>query len=78
MSYEAQVLYRTSRICTLPEIYGFLISEQMDELLIEDDEYTTYKESLNRLESDKWFIGMKSEMDSIYTNKVWTLVDPSE
>ena len=50
----------------------------MDVLLIEDDEYTNYEESLNSLESDKWFIGMKSEIDSIYTNQVWTLVDPPE
>ena len=44
-------------------------------MLIEDDEPTTYEESLNSSESDKWFIAMKSEMDSMYTNQVWTLVD---
>ena len=45
-------------------------------MLIEDDEPTTYEESLNSLEYDKWLIAMKSEMDSMYTNQVWTLVDP--
>ena len=47
-------------------------------MLIEDDEPTTYEESFNSLESDKWFIAMKSEMDSVYANQVWTLVDPSK
>ena len=41
-----------------------------------DDEPTIYEESLNSSESDKWFIAMKSKMDSMYANQVWTLVDP--
>ena len=45
-------------------------------MLIEDDEPTTYEEYLNSSESDKWLIEMKSEMDSMYENQVWTLVDP--
>ena len=69
---------RTSRIRSIPERYGFLISEQKDVLLIENDEPTTYEESLNSSESDQWLNAMKSEMDSMYTNQVWTLVDPPE
>ena len=46
----------------------FLISEQKDVLLIENDEPTTYEESLNSLESDQWLNAMMLEMDSIYTN----------
>ena len=45
---------------------------------IKDDEPTVYEEYLNSLEYDKWLIAMKSKMDSIYENKVWTLVDPPE
>ena len=56
---EAQALYRTSRIHTLPTKYGFLISEQKDVLLIENDEPTTYEESINSSKFDKWFIAMK-------------------
>ena len=67
---------RTSRIRSVPERYGFLISEQKDLLLIENDEPTTYEESLNSSKSYQWIKAMKSEMDSIYTNQVWTLVDP--
>ena len=72
------MLHRTSRIRSVPERYGFLISEQKDVLLIENDEPTTYEESLNSSESDQWLNAMKSEMDSMYTNQVWTLVDPLE
>ena len=77
-SSKTQVFRRTSRIRSVPERYGFLISEQKDILLVENDEPTTYEESLNNLESDKWLTAMKSKMDSMYTNQVWTLVDPHE
>ena len=55
-----------SRIRTIPEGYGFLISEQNDLLLIEDDELTTYEEYLNSSKFEKWLIAMKSEVDSMY------------
>ena len=48
-SSKTQVFRRTSRICSVLERYGFLISEQKDVLLIENDEPTTYAESLNSL-----------------------------
>ena len=46
-SSKTQVFRRTSRIRSVLERYGFLISEQKDVLLIENDEPTTYEESLN-------------------------------
>ena len=36
----------------LQKRYGFLIHDERDVLLIEDDEPTSYKEVLNNLESD--------------------------
>ena len=45
-------------------------------MLIKDGEATTYEEYLNSSESDKWLIAMKSEMDYMYENQVWTLVYP--
>ena len=75
-SSKTQVFRRTIRVRSVPKRYGFLISEQKDVLLIENDEPTTYEESLNSLESDQWLKAMKSKMDSMYTNQVWTLVDP--
>ena len=77
-SSKTQVFRRTSRIRSVLERYGFLISEQKDVLLIENNEPTTYEESLNSSKSDQWIKAMKSEMDSMYTNQVWTLVDPPE
>ena len=47
---RAQVLRRSRRIRTVEERYGFLISEQNEVLLIEDDELT-YEEYLNSSES---------------------------
>ena len=66
----AQALRRLSRIHTVLERYGFLISEQNDVLLIEDDEPTTYEEYLNNTKSNKWLIAMKSKEDFMYENQV--------
>ncbi|KAL0394354.1 UNVERIFIED_CONTAM: Retrovirus-related Pol polyprotein from transposon TNT 1-94 [Sesamum latifolium] len=33
---------------------------------------------MSDIDSDKWLEAMKSEMDSIGSNHVWTLVDPSK
>ena len=67
-SSKTQVFRKASRIRSIPERYGFLISEQKNVLLIENDELTTYEESLNSSESDQWLKAMKSEMNSMYTN----------
>jgi len=42
------------------------------------DEPTNYIEAISDIDSEKWFEGMKFEMDFMYTNQVWTLVDPVE
>ena len=67
-SSKTQVFRRTSRIRFFPKRYGFLNSEQKDVLLIENDEPTTYEESLNSLESNQWLKAMKLEIDSMYTS----------
>ena len=36
---------------------------------------TNYEEVMMSPDSAKWFEAMKSEMGSMYENKVWTLVD---
>lgn len=54
------------------------MSQGNDVLVIQDDEPTTYQEVLNSPDSSKWLEAMNSEMDSMYDNKVWTLVDPPE
>ena len=44
-------------------------------MLVDHDEPTNYEEVIMRLDSAKWIEAMKSEMGSMYENKVWTLVE---
>ena len=55
-----------------PEWYGNHVLEVM---LLDHDEPTNYEEAMMSPDSAKWLEAMKSEMGSMYENKVWTLVD---
>ena len=44
-------------------------------MLLDHDEPTNYEEAMMSPDSAKWLGAMKSEMGSMYENKVWTLVD---
>ena len=55
-----------------PEWYGNPILEVM---LFDHDKPTNYEEVMVSPDSAKWLEAMKSEMRSIYENKVWTLID---
>ena len=44
-------------------------------MLIDHDEPTNYEEAMMSTNSMKWLEAMKSEMGSMYENKVWTLID---
>ena len=44
-------------------------------MLIDHDEPTNYEEAMMSPDSAKWLKAMKSEMGSMYENKVWTLID---
>ncbi|PKI74773.1 hypothetical protein CRG98_004791 [Punica granatum] len=67
---------RSGRLRHEPERYGFLVTQDNDILLIDNDEPTTYAEAVTGLDFEKWLKTMRSEMESMYTNQVWTLVDP--
>ena len=43
--------------------------------LLDHDEPTNYEEAMMSPDSVKWLEAMKSEMGSMYENKVWTLID---
>ena len=43
-----------------------------------DDDPTIYEEALSDKDSSKWLEAMKAEIDSMYANQVWTLIDPPE
>ena len=63
---------RSTRIRSTPEWYGNPVLEVM---LVDHDEPTNYEEAMMSPNSAKWFKAMKSEMGSMYENKVWTLID---
>ena len=44
-------------------------------MLLDHDEPTNYEEAMMSPDSDRWREAMKSEIESMYENKVWTLVD---
>ena len=44
-------------------------------MLLDHDESMNYEEAMMSPDSDKWLEAMKSEIGSMYENKVWTLVD---
>ena len=44
-------------------------------MLLYHDEPTNYDEAMMSPDSAKWLEAMKSEMESMYENKVWTSVD---
>ena len=63
---------RSTRVRSAPEWYGNPVLEVM---LLDHDEPTNYEEAMVSPDSTKWLEAMKSEMGSMYENKVWTLVD---
>ena len=44
-------------------------------MLLDHDEPTNYEEAMISPDSDKWLEAMKSEIGSMYENKVWTLIN---
>ena len=63
---------RSTRVRSAPEWYGNPILEVM---LLDHGEPTNYEEAMVIPDSAKWLEAVKSEMGSMYKNKVWTLVD---
>ena len=58
--------------------YRFLITDDNDVLIVDQSEPTSYQEAINNSNSEKWLEAMKSEMQSMYDNQVWTLIDPTD
>ena len=63
---------RSTRARSAPEWYDNLVLVVM---LLDHDEPTNYEEAMMSPDSDKWLEAMKSEIGSMYVNKVWTLID---
>ncbi|KAK8990902.1 hypothetical protein V6N11_028858 [Hibiscus sabdariffa] len=75
---KTQPLRRSTRERHEPERYGFLITTHGDVILVNQDEPKTYQEAVSSPDSEKWLEAMRSEMDSMSENQVWTLVEPPE
>ena len=63
---------RSTRVRSAPECYSNHVLEVM---LLDHDEPMNYEEVMMSQDSAKWLEAMKSEMGSMYENKVLTLVD---
>jgi hypothetical protein len=63
---------RSTRVRSAPKWFGNPVLEVM---LLDNGKPTNYEEAMMSPDSDKWLEAMKSEIGSMYENKVWTLVD---
>ena len=63
---------RSTRARSAPEWYGNPVLEVM---LLDHDKPTNYDEAMMSPDSDRWLEAMKSKIESMYENNVWTLVD---
>ncbi|CAH1418453.1 unnamed protein product [Lactuca virosa] len=78
---ESVPLRRSTRVRNTPEhYYGFHITGEgdtfiSDSTLLNLDEPNNYKEAMAGPESAKWKEVMDSEIQSMYDNQVWNLVD---
>ena len=75
---DTRPLRRSTRERHVPERYGFLVTTHGDIILVDQDEPKTYLEAVESPDSEKWLEAMRSEMDSMSENQVWTLVEPPE
>ncbi|KAK1648037.1 hypothetical protein QYE76_065842 [Lolium multiflorum] len=70
---EATEPRRSTRERTTPDWYDPCLNVMIVDN--NDEDPATYEEAMMSPDSNKWKEAMKSEMGSMYDNKVWTLVD---
>nr|AMY96445.1 gag/pol protein [Momordica dioica] len=76
---ELRVPRRSGRSRRAPNRYLGLVETQIMILDNGEEDPTNYKQAMVGPDSDQWLKAMNSEMESMYDNKVWTLVDlPSD
>ena len=67
---------RSGRISRQPDRYLGISSTTDSEDMVEDP--TSYDEAVTDIDADMWQQAMKSELDSLYSNQVWELVNAPE
>ncbi|CAH1440299.1 unnamed protein product [Lactuca virosa] len=77
---ESLPLRRSERVSVPPQFYGFHITTEggtfiSDSTLLNLDEPNSYKEAMAGPEFVKWKEAMDSEIQPMYDNQVWNLVD---
>ena len=78
-SSSQTVLRRSGRVSHPPERYGLLLQGEHDLHAVAEghhgDDPSTYEQAMTDVDSMRWLEAMQAEMDSMYSNQVWTLVD---
>ena len=70
---------RSDRPRVQPRRYDdFILNVSLDVLMLEHGEPATYKQAATGPDSKKWLEVMRSEMDSMFENQVWDLIDLPE
>ena len=74
---------RSKRIFHPPKRYLGTILEKIEKMFlignrVRGDNSKIYNEAISDINFKKWLEAMKSEIDSMHSNQVWTLVDPPE
>ena len=76
---ESQRVVETEPITEEPRRSGrILMTDDPSIVLVDQDEPTSCRWAIESPNSAKWLGAMESEMQSVYDNQVWTLVDPPE
>ena len=71
---QVSTLHRYDRVSHPPERYaGHIRGED-----VKDIDHQTYEEAITNIHSGKWQETINYEMDSMYSNRVWNLVDVPE
>ena len=73
-------LRRSNRVQYQSDRYYDFLVQDGDPMKLDknDEDPITYMEAMQRFNFQKWLEAMKSEIESVEINSVWTLADPSE
>lgn len=74
----AQEPRRSKRVIRAPVKLTWLNEIYHMESELSNDDPVSYLEAINDIDAGHWQKAMESEMDSMYSNEVWTLVDKPE
>ena len=69
---------RSGRVVRLPSRYRHEGEVQFLVSVTNQDDPLTYRDAMDDSDKDKWQDAMNQEMESMYSNSVWELVDPLE